>query len=85
MGRIVVAQHGRKFGRGDVAGMGADFALGPAFGIEAHEHDAGAGVGWMQCKGNRKTGMDADTRNGRTRPKRGLFARFHDPVPQPPR
>ena len=47
---LVVAQNGREFGRGHVAGVGADLALRPALRIEAHEHDAGAGISRMQCQ-----------------------------------
>src|SRR6185503_14187871 len=68
---------------GDVARMRADFALGPSLGVEPHENDAGTGVSWMQCQGYWKAGMDADTRNGGARPKRGLFACLHDPSATP--
>src|SRR5262249_30910408 len=46
----------------------------------AQEGHARAGIGWMQRQTDGKPGMDTDPRNGRARPKRGLLARFHDPV-----
>ena len=65
------------------ARVGANFALRPAVRVETHEQDARAGIGRMECDGNRKARVDADTRDRRTRPERGLSARFHVPVPQP--
>src|SRR3954466_11268609 len=63
--------------------MGANLALGTALGIEADKDHPRAGVSRMQCQCNWKTGVDADTGYGGTRPKRGLSARLHDSFRNP--
>jgi len=55
-----IAQDGCKLGRRNVMRVRTYLALGPTVGVEAHEHDAGAGIGRMERNGDRLTGMNPD-------------------------
>src|SRR4051794_31080905 len=61
----------------------ANFAVGLAVDTGANENNARRGIGRMECQCYGKSGMNADPSDGRTRPERGLPARFHAAVPQP--
>jgi hypothetical protein len=79
---ILVAQYGLEFGGGDSAHIGADLALVAALHAGADKNNAGIRLGGMQCQGNGKTGMDADSADGDLIPKRGLPTGFHSSVPR---
>ena len=72
-----VAEHGGKFGGGDGAHVGADFARERAVGGDALEHDAGVVVGRMQRQCNGQAGMDTDAGNGDLFAQRCLLGALH--------
>ena len=75
-----IAQHGREFGGGDGAHVGADLALDRAVGGDALEHDTGIVVGRMQSECDGAAGMDADAGEGSLVAQRCLLSALHQPV-----
>ncbi len=63
-GPEAVAQHGGKFGGGDSAHVGADFALDRTVGGHAPENDAFVVAGRIQGERDGKSGMDANAGDG---------------------
>ena len=72
-----VAEHGGKFGGGDGAHVGADFALDRAVGGDALEHDTGVVVGRMQGERDGTAGMNADAGDGNMVAQRCLLSALH--------
>ena len=72
-----VAQDGGKFGGGDRAHVGANFALDRTVGGHALEHDAGVVVGGMQRQGDGAAGMHADAGDGNLVAQRCLLSTLH--------
>ena len=72
-----VAQHGREFGGGDRAHVGANFALDRAVGGNALENDAGVVVGGIQRERDGAAGMHADAGDGNLVAQRCLLSTLH--------
>ncbi len=59
---IGIAEHGREFGGGDRAHIGAHFPIGTTLDAGAHEADAVIRIGRVDREGDRQARMDPDAR-----------------------